>query len=412
MKPYASSAASKLALMAYAAGLTWVLVRDGGAWLGDPLWGQETLAFAMVLALPIYLGVVAHESGWDRRELVSLFDRRQRRRVLAEALAIRLMPVLLMTLAAHAVAVGASATLPFSFANQSSWPLLTQLVAVALSVSLASAIGQALPGWGGTVLAPALWIIAYVGDRAGLVNSGLAEFTPSGSLLGYTPDPHEFARRGVWLLALMLLAALALLVDGDTRRRAAWAGVGAVFAVGVLIDGGGDGYTTAGATDHRCAGTTVQLCGPAELFPVIDEAAPRVAQAAHAVAGLGAVLPQRYFAWTAGSDTARLPWVMLINPGRPRETVAPQDFIGQVVAPRSCRVWWGAEPPAHDWYAAEALVDGYTRQALHLQVPPEYERFMAGIAKDRRSALVRDAARALSSCDPSGLPPELGLGQR
>ena len=394
-------------LMAYVGGIAWVLLRADAAWLGDPLWGQETVAVALVVSFPVYLAVVGYEAGADRREIWPLLTERQRIAQAGRTFVGRVILPLGVTVGAHILVVALSRLQDAHFEDASWWPLLTQSLGIVAGVALATAVGSLAPGWTGTVLPAVIWLVATFTDRAGIIKSGIAEFSPSGSLIGYAPDPASFLGRAVWFVLLIgLLVAATIAFSSSVKRRIAWAAVVIVFFAGGQLVGDGDGYDVATAARVKCAGEARQICGPAEIQPLMADFVPVVEGSTAVLSDLGVKLPTKYYAWTAQNDYLHRPWVLLFDPGKPRDSRPVQSIVGQVVGPRSCDVWWGASYPDQKWFVAEQVVDGYVQSQLNLGTTAQFQAFAAARTAAEQRDLITDAATGLAECDPSRIPVE------
>src|SRR5688500_2188205 len=98
-----------IAAVALSAQAAVLRVRDAN-WVGDPLWGQETIGIAQVLVLPL-IGALGAVEGWhDRNGILSLFPRGagRARHVSMELLAMW-VPITLAYAVANAVVVLCSA---------------------------------------------------------------------------------------------------------------------------------------------------------------------------------------------------------------------------------------------------------------------------------------------------------------
>ena len=409
MTVHLRSPAALLGLACYAVGLVWVASLQSFAWLGDSLWGQESLALASIVALPILLAVVAHDGAQDRRQLLPLLSPRQRAHHTLMIVSSRFLPAAALLLFAHVAVWLSSSQQELNFANGSPWPVVTQTLGLLLAILFAYLVGLQIPSWAAAAVAPGLWIIAIFADRTSLLPTGIVEFSPSGSLLGYVPDTSEFLTRAIWMVAIALLLVASVTSFTSRFQGALWTTLVLVFLSGVLLNGDSDGYNFASAETAHCAGEVAKVCGPKELAPRIDKVHSGVEEASRALRRLGVTPPSSYVAWTAATDSSHEPWLLLVNPGKPRESVPFADVLAQVVAPQSCKVWWGSEPPPSAWFTAQTLVADWVRFQLDITPSPLYAEFVNSTPVDQQNTVLRQAATALMRCDVGLLPDEQQL---
>lgn len=397
-----------LGLIFYATTIVWTLTRKEMSWLGDPLWGQESIAFAAVIGLPIYLGAVAYDAGLDAREVQPLVSRAEAVRATVVTASQRLLWAAAVLVLAHASVVGLSNLQSFSFNNASLWPLTAQLIALGVGIFFATIVGSKTNGWGGAAVSGVAWVVVMFADRAGILPTGISEFTPSGSLLGYAPDSTQFSVRVAWMLTVAAALVIAIaLINNKTWSKVALGVALCIFLSGLVVNQQGDGYTYTAGSREACVGSSPAVCGPDELSTVLQQFAPTVREARTASEKLGANLPERYVAWTANNDAQHRSWLLLIDPGKPRQVVDPASVISQVIAPRSCRVWFDSEPPSPAWFEAERLVSAYVEKEIGAGPGEAYVSFTRDMTPSRADAVVSASAKALATCEPTTLPSEV-----
>lgn len=384
-----------LVLAALVAGAILFLAPRSFGWIGDPLWGQELVGSLQLSGLPLLVAYAAYRGRADALGALDLMpDDSARLRHIVAGCGVIFGSAAAVVIALHAFVLVASALSPLNFANASMWPLLTQLAGVAVGVAFGYAVGSLFRTPSAVLVSGILWAVVLVLDRAGVLNVGLAEFVPGGTLMGYTPEAGHFGSRFVWLL---VLAGLLLLAASAVRFQSAiWALL--LLSLGVaagLNPWDGDGYVLASGETNVCVGHAPELCGPPQLVPALERTHSRVQRIRAEGVALGADLPDQYFAWTAEVDQARLPFVDVFDGLMIRAQPDPEYMVSYVLAPRSCEQWYGDEPPSEEWVTADEalrtyvgdIVDG---RAVAPEVPPvDMGRY----------------AIALSTCSPERLGP-------
>ena len=86
------------------------------------------------------------------------------------------------------------------------------------------------------------------------------------------------------------------------------------------------------------------------------------------------VTHSRFVMWQPGRD--HLDNLMLVDPGKLRAPLALPTVVSGVVAPLSCGLWSGAEPPPYSWFYTEALVESYVVTQLTGRTAEPYGRLL------------------------------------
>jgi hypothetical protein len=393
-------------VLGVASGLTLALSLRDWNWLGDALWGQETIGIAQVLVLPLMAGATA-VVGW--RDRVSWYTvlpgGRARIRHLSRTMAAWVLPLAGVYLVSNAFAVLASRAVEGSLHDGSPWPLATQGLGMVVACSAGYLLGHVLSSWAGALVAGAVLAATVMLDRLGAVTTGLAEYSASGVMLGARANGGYFLARVVWLLALSA-CCLALVLLTRVPRRVAGGALVVTLLVGTVIFRTNDSYRYVGSQSGYCAGTTVLVCGPPSLAPRVREAADVAAPVASALQALGVRPPRRLVAWqpTVGARD----WVMVFNADRFRDRLDPGNVISALASPTSCGIWTDPDDaPPDAWFAADRLVRSYLATAVHRHGGLDYQTMSMRIGRDHAVAVVRASARALSECNVRLLPVEL-----
>lgn len=388
-----------LMLLAIATALS---LRDAG-WVGDPLWGQETIGVGQVLALPLLAGAGAIVGWRDVEGILTLIpDGRLRWRHLCATLAAWAIPVVAGYVVANLVVVVASRLSEPSIPDATPWPVFTQTGGALLTFLVGYALGIVLRSWLGSVVAALLVAGVLILDRMGVIATGLAEYTASGTMLGTTARPSYFVLRLLWM-ALVGAVVVALVVTGPRLRVRLFAALGVALVAGQLTFATNDSYRVRPERADTCTSTPVVVCSPPE-FRARAERAAQMAGAAGAVLGeLGVTSPSRFVMWQPGRD--HLDNLMLVDPGKLRAPLAQHAVVSGVVAPLSCRLWSGPEPPPNSWFYSEALVESYVMTELTGRREEPYGRLLANQGAEESRALVTQAATALQECDLAKVPP-------
>ncbi len=376
-------------------------------WMGDPLWGQETLGIAQLLALPVIGGALA-VAGWrDRTGILTLVPTGgPRRRHLARTWLSWAGPLAVCYVLAHAAVLLLSARAATSVDNASWWPLVTQLLGMGLAVVAGYATGYVTRSWTGAVTAPVALAAVLVLDRTGALPAGLAEYASSGTMLGAAPVASFFAARAGWLLAVTgAVAALLLLAGRGPRPLAAVpvAGLVAALVAGSVVFTPNDSYALTGPGDQYCSrGGPVRVCGPAELASRIDETAAVAGHATAALATLGVQGRTEFVVWTARAGDED--WVVAVQ-DRFRDPLDAGEVVDAVVAPTSCPMWRAAQPPPNRVFTAEEVLDGYVgEQVPGAPLTRMYTRFTEEVPEPAATRRLRKAAEGLQACDAETVP--------
>jgi hypothetical protein len=198
---------------------TMLSLRDAD-WMGDALWGQETIGGAQVMVLPLLAGGAA-VAGWrDVTGILTLIPAgRQRWRHFSATFAAWAIPVVALYAGANLFVVLASRWSEPSIPNATVWPALTQTGGALLVFVVGYALGGVLRSWLGSVVAALLTVAVLILDRMGAIATGLAEYAASGTMLGTAANPAYFATRLAWMV-LVGAPVVALLVTAPRRRPA------------------------------------------------------------------------------------------------------------------------------------------------------------------------------------------------
>jgi hypothetical protein len=380
---------------------TMLSLRDAD-WMGDALWGQETIGVAQVMVLPLLAGGAA-VAGWrDVAGILTLIPvGRQRWRHFSATFAAWAIPVVAMYAVANLFVVLASRSSEPSIPNATIWPALTQTGGALLVFVVGYALGAVLRSWLGSVVAALLTVAVLILDRMGAIATGLAEYAASGTMLGTAANPAYFATRLAWMV-LVGAPVVALLVTAPRRRPALFATLGAALLVGQLTFGTNDSYRVVSGRTDTCTATPVVVCAPPEFRERAERAAQMAGAASAVLRGLGVTAPSRFVMWQPGRD--HLDNLMLVDPGKLRAPLALHTVAAGVVAPLSCRLWSGPEPPPYSWFYSEALVESYVVTQLTGRTTEPYGRLLTAKGAEDSRALVTQAAQALQECDQTKVP--------
>jgi hypothetical protein len=382
-----------------------VLRNRDAAWIGDSLWGQETIGVAQVLVLPL-IAATAAVDGWRAREgLLSLLEGGSAgRHHVVNLLVSRWGPLALAFGAANAAVLLVSWQAPLHLANGSPWPLVTQSLAAIACTCAGFALGCWAGSWTGAVAAGCVFVLLPLLGRMGSLPNGFDEFAASGSMVGAQPNPTFFSIRAVWLLAVGLGCLLAVLGPRRGWRPLGVSLVAGAGVLGLLLFEADRSYAAAGDRVY-CTDTAVVVCGPVTLRHRVDEGGRAATLASQALASRGVEARTRFVMWsatTSGQDT-----LMLVNPGRFRDPLDRQTVIDDVVSPQSCAFWRDPTgPPDGKVFRAAAVLDGAVAAALGHRGPSgPYADFLARVpARDQAQAL-RSAGTALQKCRPTEIDP-------
>ncbi|NYG08343.1 hypothetical protein BJ986_002830 [Phycicoccus badiiscoriae] len=393
--------ASMLAAMA-----TVLALRDAD-WMGDPLWGQETIGVAQGLMLPLLAGAAAIVGWQDIQGLLTLIpDARLRLKHLCATLAVWAVPVVVLYAVANLFVVLASRWTDPSIPNATPWPALTQIGGALLTFLVGYALGVVLKSWLGSVVAALLTAGVLILDRMGVIATGLAEYTASGTMLGTSANPPYFAMRLVWMV-LVGAAIVALVVTGAGKRVPLAAALGVALLIGQVAFGSNDSYTVVQVRADSCTSTPVVVCAPPEFRARAEKASQIAGASAATLQALGAPTHRWFVMWQPGND--QLDNLMLIDPGKIRAPLRTRDVVSGVVAPKSCELWHAPEPPPNSWFYSAALVESYVMSELNGQSAEPYGRLLATRGSVGAHDLVLQAATALQECEPAKVPASFGL---
>lgn len=378
-----------------------VLRTRDAAWIGDALWGQETIGVAQVLVLPVVAATAAVE-GWRAREglLRLLGPGPGGRRHVANLLVSWWAPVALAVAVANAGVVLVSRHVPQHLSNASPWPLATQSLATLACLCAGLAIGYWARSWTGAVAAASAFVLLPLLGRMGALPNGFDEFSASGSMIGAQPNPAFFGTRAVWLVAVGAGSLLTVLSLGRRWRSVGLTMVAGAGASGLLLLAADRSYEV-GSDPEYCSTTAVVVCGPASLSLRVDEGGRAATLASQTLARWGIQTRTRFVMWsaaTSGQDT-----VMLVNPGRFRDPMDDTTVVQDVVSPQSCGFWRDpAGPPEAKVFRAAAVLEGAVTTTLRHEAPSgAYADFLARVpARDRARALA-SAGLALQRCRPT-----------
>lgn len=379
-------------------------LRDS-SWIGDQLWGQETIGVAQVLALPL-IGAAAALAGWtDRTGLLTLFPGgRLRRRHVARALVAWGAVFAVPYLVANAVVIVASGTASLSVSNGSVWPVATQILGMGVAVTVGYAIGYFVRSWAAAIVAGALFALWILLDRMGAVTSGLAEYSSSGSLVGASASTSYFGTRVVWLLAVIAVAVWSLVASGRALRPVIGAGIGVLLLGGFLFPLN-DSYHFLNKSAVHCSSSAVVVCGPVELAKRVDEGGQEASRVAAILQKQGVTTRARFELWTPQADSKD--WILLVNPSRFRDRLSLYQVADGVAAPKSCKMWRSSTPPSAEMFAGEQMLTEYLLAQLSgTGNGASYDRLAKGIGKAATQQALLASATAFQECRPS-VPPVL-----
>jgi hypothetical protein len=382
-----------------------VLRNRDAPWIGDPLWGQETIGVAQVLVLPVVAATAAVD-GWRARDgLLSLLGPGAAgRHHVVTLLVARWCPLALAFAVANAAVLLVSRQAPLQLPNGSPWPVVTQSSAALACTCASFALGCWARSWTGAVAAACVFVLLPLLGRMGSLPNGFDEFSASGSMVGAEPDAAFFSARVAWLVAVAAGCLLAVMSRGRRWRSVGVSCVAGAGVLGMLIFEADRSYGVAGDSDY-CSDTAVVVCGPATLRHRVDEGGRAASLASRALASYGIETRTRFVmgsAATSGQDT-----LMLINPGHFRDPLDGDAVIDDVVSPQSCAFWRDpAGPPDAKVFRAAAVLDGAAASVLSHRGPSgPYADFLARVpARDRDRAL-RSAGIALQECRPAEIDP-------
>lgn len=378
-----------------------VLRTRDAAWIGDSLWGQETIGVAQVLVLPVVAATSAVD-GWRAREgLLSLLGPGPAgRHHVLDLLLSRWLPVALAFVVANAAVVLVSGQAPLHLSNASPWPLVTQSLAALACTCAGFVLGYWATSWTGAVAAACVFVLLPLLGRMGSLPNGFDEFSASGSMIGAQPNPVFFGTRTAWLLAVgagSLVAAMGL------RRR--WRSLGIAMvscagALGLLLFAADRSYAVRDGAEY-CSDTVVVVCGPTTLRHRVDQGGRAATLASQVLATWGIETRTRFVMWsaaTSGQDT-----VMLVNPGRFRDPLDDDAVVADVVSPQSCGFWHDpARPPDAKVFRAAAVLDAAVAAELRHRGPSgAYADFLARVPASDQGAALRSAGKALQQCRPT-----------
>jgi hypothetical protein len=373
-------------------------------WLGDPLWGQETIGIGQVLVLPLAGGGAA-VMGWrDRGAYFSFLPKGPQARHLARAIGAWWLPLAATYVLANAFCVVASGGVEVSVADATVFPLLTQVLGLLVALTVGYAIGYAVNSWAAALVAGVLLAVTLTLDRLGTVTTGLAEYAANGPMLGAQANLAYFAARGGWMLVLAG-SALALVVLTPRLQRLVWGIVLVALVGGTVLFGTNDSYVYVKSASDYCTGVSIQVCGPRALAPRVREAAFVAAPVGAALSALGVEPPERLTSWDPASKDTE--WVMLLSGDRFRDPLDPGQVISAVASPTSCRLWTAEEIPPASWFAADRLVRSYLAHAVGRKGGLDFQQLSGRVGAAKATGVVRRAARALQACDVSLVPGEL-----
>lgn len=387
--------------------LSLTLLINHAPWIGDPLWGQTTVARLQLLGYGLLAGACALDGARDAsgmRQLLrapDLIPRHTWRTIIAWWL-----PGAVIITLAHIGVVIASSLTELNFRNENYWLLVTQLAGILVPTCFGYALGALAGTWGISIAAGVIWLMGVIGEQAGWFTLGVTEFTPAGTLMGYTPDATFFFLRGTFLLALSL-ATVGIVMTRGWVCFVSLCVVLTLLAAGRSLFGDADGYTFVESSDTVCVGKEPEICGPSVLRSRLV-AGQAIALGAYDVMAetLLASAPQRYDAWSADVDSRHKPAVFLFNPANIRAQIDAGMVIDWVVAPRSCPQWFASTAPPPEWFTAARLVRGFVESRLTgRSVATEYTQLEQLVRdQEQRMRVVRASAQALTRCDSRALP--------
>lgn len=380
---------------------TTLSMRDAD-WVGDPLWGQESIGVAQVLVLPLLAGAAATVGWHDSEGILTLIPSGGLRfRHISSTLAAWAVPVVVLYALANLVVVLTSMRSDPSLPNAALWPVLTQAGAAVLTFVVGYALGVLLTSWLSAVVAALLTAAVLILDRMGAIATGLAEYAASGTMLGTAPNASYFVMRLVWM-GLVGAVIVTLLVTGRPHRVGLVVALGAVLLTGQFAFASNDSYTLRPARADSCTSAPVVVCAPPEFRARAEQASHIAGETAGVLQGLGVSSRRHFVMWQPGRD--RLDHLMLINPGKLRAPLMVRRVVSGVVAPESCGLWYGAEPPPGSWFYSRALVESYVMSELTGQSAEPYGRLRSTMGAEGSRRLVAQAAGALQECDLGRVP--------
>lgn len=384
---------------------TGILRLRDSSWVGDQLWGQETIGVAQVLALPL-IAAASALAGWtDRVGLLTLFPGgRLRTRHILQALAAWVIVFAVPYLVANAAVVITSATASLSVRNGSVWPTATQILGMTVAVTVGYAIGYVIKSWAAAIVAGALFALWILLDRMGAVTSGLAEYSSSGSLVGAVASPGYFATRVAWLLAVAAIAVWSLVATGRALRPVVGAAI-AVLLLGGFLFPLNDSYQFRKQPVLHCSPGAVSVCGPAELAARVDDGGKEASRVAGVLKEEGITTRSRFELWTPQVDSKD--WILLVNPSRFRDRLSLYQVADGVVAPKSCKMWRSSTPPSAEMFAAEQMLTEYVLSQLSGEGNgASYDRLSKALGPAETRNILQASARAFQECS-SDVPAQL-----
>lgn len=384
---------------------TTLSMRDA-AWVGDPLWGQESIGVAQVLVLPLLAGAAATVGWHDSEGILTLVPAGGLRfRHISNTLAAWAIPVVALYALANLVVVLTSMRSDPSIPNAALWPVLTQACAAVLTFVVGYALGVLLTSWLSAVVAALLTAAVLILDRMGAIATGLAEYAASGTMLGTVPHASYFVMRLVWM-GMVGAVIVALLGTGRRHRVGLVVALGAAVLTGQFAFASNDSYTFMPARAGSCTSPPVVVCAPPEFRARAERASQIASETAGVLQELGVSSRSRFVMWQPGRD--RMDHLMLVNPGKLRAPLMVRDVVSGVVAPESCGLWYGAEPPPGSWFYSRALVESYVVSELSGHSAEPYGRLRSTEGAEASRKLVTEAAAALQECDLGRVPKSFG----
>ena len=378
-----------------------VLRSRDAAWIGDPLWGQETIGVAQVLVLPVVAATTAVD-GWRAREgLLSLLaPGAPRRRHVVNLMTSWWCASALAFTAANAAVLLVSWQASLRLANGSPWPLVTQSLAALACTCAGFALGCWARSWTGAVAAACLFVLLPLLGRMGSLPNGFDEFSASGSMVGARPNAAFFSIRAAWLVTVGVGCLVAAMSSGRRWRTVGISLVAGAAVLGLLLFETDHSYGVGSDRDY-CTDTAVVVCGPVTLRHRLDEGGRAATLASQALVSRGIETRTRFVMWsaaTSGEDT-----LMLVNPGRFRDPLDANAVIDDVVSPQSCGFWRDpAGPPDAKVFRAAAVLDGAVAAALTHEKPAgAYADFVARVPKRDQALALARAGTALQQCRPT-----------
>lgn len=385
-------------------GLGSVLLTRDAPWIGDPLWGQETIGIGQVVVLPLVAGSAALLGWRDRRGIFTfVLSARGRVRHLGTVIAANAVALLSVYAVATVAVILASSRAMLHLDHPSVWPLLTQTSACVMALCVGYAIGYALASWLSAVIAASLTAGVLILDRMGALNTGFAEYTASGSMYEATPNAAYFIRRLLWMWVLVLLIVAVLATR--QRRRFLYAALVLVVLSGTAAFRTNESYRLTAAEASYCSNTAPRVCGPEVLATRIDSAGATAARASTilgTIPGLTTKPPASLEAWYPGIQGK--PYVMLFDPGKVRAPLHEDEVVAAVVSPTSCQIWTSQTVPPDYWFEAAAFLRSYVGAKLHGTTSQAFTTFQQRHGAAAADEALASAADAMQECETSKLP--------